>query len=124
MVEIPLYRLGASGDRHTVGQAQERGAHSAHDLYRARAELANLVEGKRKVILPGRHRHDEAQHPICVPGKANIEIMPTEATQEILDLVEGLNCRGWIVDRGRERLDGDVDQEANGVFRVLLERAL
>jgi hypothetical protein len=45
----------------------------------------------------------------------------TQPDQQILDLVECLDCGGGIVDSGREGLDRDIDEQAQRIFRVLLE---
>jgi hypothetical protein len=47
-----------------------------------------------------------------------------ELVLRVLDLIEGLDRGGRVVDRGGQRLDGDVDQKADRIIRVLLEGAV
>ncbi len=61
--------------------------------------------------------------PLIVLHAAGVERAPAEAVQQILDLVEGLNRRGRIVDGRGEGLDGDVHQQPQGILGVLLEGA-
>jgi hypothetical protein len=41
-----------------------------------------------------------------------IELSATQAMQQILDLIERLHGRGWIIDGRRQRPDGNIDQQA------------
>ena len=54
---------------------------------------------------------------------AGFELPAAEPTQQVLDLVKRLHCRSRIVDRRRQRPDGDIDEQPDRVFWVLLEGA-
>src|SRR4051794_29928004 len=56
--------------------------------------------------------------------RAKFQSPSTQPDQQVLDLVERLDCSRWIVDGRRERLDRDIDQQTEGVLGVLLERTL
>ena len=38
-----------------------------------------------------------------------------------MKLVDGEHCRRWIIDGRRQGLDGDIDQDAEGKGRILLD---
>ena len=86
--------------------------------------MPDLVEGERQVIFPRRHGKDQSKDSVRIARVAGIQVAPPQAAQQVLDLNHGLHRRGRIVDGGREGLDGDIDQKADRVFRVLLEGAL
>jgi hypothetical protein len=56
-------------------------------LYRGFPELANLIEGQLQIVLPGRHREDQAELSAGVISAAGIEFRPPEALQQIFDLI-------------------------------------
>ena len=60
--------------------------------------------------------------PCRIVGIAGVQFALPQATQQILDLVDRLDCRCRIINGRRQRLDGDVDQQADGILRVLLRR--
>jgi hypothetical protein len=51
-------------------------------------------------------------------------LTPPDLQQQVLDVVEHLDGGGRVVDGRRERPDGDVDQDAEGEGRVLLDGPL
>jgi hypothetical protein len=55
---------------------------------------------------------------------ADTQLAPAQAMQEIFQLIDRLDGRRWIVDGRRQRLDGDIHQEADRIFGVLFEGAL
>ena len=55
---------------------------------------------------------------------ADVEPPGAELRQQVVELVDGHDRRGRIIDRRRERLDGDIDQDAERKGRVLVHRPL
>ena len=58
---------------------------------------------------------------VLVCDVAGVEFGCAEAAQQVLDLVDGLDRRRRVVDRGRQGLDGDVDEKPDWIFGVLLD---
>ena len=52
------------------------------------------------------------------------QVRVADEEQHVLEVVHDLNGGGGVVDRGRQRLDGDVDHDADRTSRILLDRAL
>jgi hypothetical protein len=90
-------------------QADKRRSQPANDLYRARAILANLVEGKREIVLPCRQRNNQTKPSVAVRHISRLQIMPAEAPEKIFGLIDCLNGGGRIIDCGRQRFDRDVN---------------
>jgi hypothetical protein len=95
------------------------GAATRANVLRIIGQLADLVERERKIVLPAGGGEDETESAPLIANAARIERTPAEAAQEILDLIDGLDCRGRIVDGRGKGLDGDVHQEPQGVFGIL-----
>ena len=86
--------------------------------------MSDLVEREGEIVLPGRHREHEPQSAVGIDGVAGVQFRRAETAQEVLELVDRLDRGRRIVDRRRQRLDGDVDQKPDRIFWVLLEGAL
>ena len=56
-------------------------------------------------------------------GPTRVELPAAEPAQQILDLIDRLNRRRRVIDRRRQCPNGDIYQQANGVFWILRERA-
>src|SRR6516162_3088933 len=123
MLHIVSHCFGTRWDDCRICHADECRSQSTQNLDGAHSELAGFIESKHKVIVPSRHRHHETQHSVSVLDIASIQIMPPEPTQKVFNLIDCLDCSSWVVDRGRERLDGNVDQQTDRIFRILFERA-
>ena len=118
------YRRAAfarSSARQRVRETDESGPHSPQHLNRARAELSDLVERERQIVLPGRGREHQPKSAGFVGDVAGVQFGCAEAAQEVLELVDRLDRRRRVVDRRRQRLDGDIDEKPDRIFRVLLE---
>ena len=109
---------------HVLLQILQQRPHPSHHLDRCRPAIADLVERQHDQVVPGGHGHDEPQTPVGVAHAADVQVAPTHPQEEVLDLVERLHGGRRVVDRGRQRLDGDVHQEPDRVLRVLLERPI
>ena len=122
-VEVALQRGAPRYAGRAPSDRADQRAHATHHLDRGRAVVADLVEREDDEVVPGRHGVDEAQaSPVASRHAPAREPPPAEADEEVLDLVEGLDRGGRVVDRRRQRADRDVDEQADRVLRVLLER--
>ena len=121
VLEITSHRLRPFLTRQRLGEADERGFHSPHDLNRARAEVPDLVEREGEIILPGRRREHQSEGAVLIDGVAGVQFGRAQTAQEVLELVDRLDRGRRVVDRRRQRLDGDVDKKPDRIFWVLFE---
>jgi hypothetical protein len=122
LLEISMHRLDPRVGRYRIGQPKERRLQPAHHLHRTGAVVANLVECQHQIVLPCWHRKNETQNAIRIVAITRVQIVPSQPAQQVLDLVDSLDRRGRIVNRRRQRLDGDINEQPNGIFRILLRR--
>ena len=121
VLEIISHRLHPFLARQCIGEADERGPHSPHDLNRIRAEVPDLIEREAEIVLPSRHREQQPQSAALIDGVAGVQFRRAETAQEVLELVDSLDRGRRVVDRRRQRLDGDIDKKPDRIFWVLLE---
>ena len=77
----------------------------------------------RKSSQVGR-RETQTQHTCGVGDAADIKPAAAQASQQVVDLVERLHRRRRVVDRRRERPNGNVDQQADRILWILQGCAL
>ena len=75
-------------------------------------------------VIPIRRAKNDAERPGGAEDGVGAEIAPARAAQQAVKLVDGEHGGGRVVDRRGERLDRDIDEDANAEQRVLLHRAL
>jgi hypothetical protein len=71
----------------------------------------DFIEREPQIIVPRRRWYDDPKRTRGAPQVSGLQITPTNASQQILDLVDGLHRRRRIVDGWLECLDGDIDQK-------------
>ena len=86
--------------------------------------MADLGAGEVHVVLPLRRDEDQAQVAGLVAQDVVVQMAQAHDAQHPVQLVDRHHRGGRVVDRRRQGLDGDVDQDAQGEGRVLLHRAL
>ena len=86
--------------------------------------MPDLVEREGEIVFPGRRREHQPQSAAFIDGVAGVQFRRAETAQEVLELVDRLDRCRRVVDRGRQRLDCDVDKKPDRIFRVLLEGSL
>ena len=123
MIEIGIDEL-SSFAADGVGEVREGRSQASHHLDRIPAILADFVEREREIIAPAWHLEHDPQGAVCVEGAGRLEVAFCQPHQQILDLIDGLDSGRRIVDRGREGLDGDVDQKPQRIFGILLQGPL
>src|SRR5262249_45293963 len=119
-VGVPLLERRSAFERHGHNQVGNERTHAPHHLHARGAVRDDLPKRQPQVVIPRRERHDNAQPSRRVMERADLEPPPAETQQQIADLIEGLHSRRWIVDRRRQRPNGDVDEQSNRVLRVLV----
>ena len=102
----------------------EHGAQPACHLKLLDSEPPDLVDGQADMVLPARPGDREAHAALRIAMPADVEPPQAELRQELVELVDGHDRRGGIIDRRRERLEGEVDQDAERKGRVLVHRPL
>src|SRR6185312_4621130 len=121
MPDMPLNGLGSILDVHGFCQLREGGTHPPRDLNRGAAEIAYLLESKREIIGPARHRHTKSYDAGAIAVTAPIEDTMPEPNEQVLDLRNRLHGRRRIIDRRRQRFHRDIDQQPDRKARILLE---
>ena len=116
-----------SAARCSSGTARVRSATSAF----IRRMTCTLVAPQKQISSKARRRRSSPRgiwnhHPqlaVAVAMRSDVEVPLTQAQQQVLDLVERLNRRGWIIDRRRQCPDGYVHEQPDRIFGVLFEGA-
>ena len=86
--------------------------------------MPDFVECEGEIILPGRRREDQPESAALVEDVARVELGRTETTQEVLELIDRLDRSRRVVDRWRQRLDGDIDEKPDRILWVLVKGSL
>ena len=110
--------------REDLDQILEHRAQPSRDLHVGRPAGANLGARDVNEVLPVRRAEDHARLAGGIQHDVGPQVPPPEHAQQSLHLVDREHGRRRIVDRRRERLEPDVDQDAEGEHRILLERPL
>ena len=103
---------GTAARGRVEDQVIEQGAQSAHDLGGGGAVVADLGEADGEEVLPARHGDDQAHRALVVSDGSLVEATVREQFEDGFDAIEGLHRSGGVVDRGRQRPGGDVDEES------------
>ena len=102
----------------------EQRPQAAHDLDPAGPVLADLVSRQRQVVLPAARRdHHAATGTAVLPG-LHRQLGGADQAQRLSQVVEHLHRRRRVVDGGRQREVGNVDEDPDRERRILLDRAL
>src|SRR4051794_24201050 len=110
--------------RRAPAEIFERGPQPPSDLRRARPGLTDLVEREMDVRLPRHHRYLEPNDALIVSMEAIRKWPARELAQAVVEPVDRLHGGRRIEERRvRERPLGDVDEHAQAVRHVLLERS-
>src|SRR5688572_11352928 len=120
---LPVLEPGATLAGHDVLQIADGGVQASPRLQAACAVGVYLTERQPQEVLPGWKRHDEAQSAPRVGERPRFDASTAQAQQEVADLIERLDGSRRVVDGGRQRSYRDIDEQADCVLRVLLERA-
>ena len=119
-----LAQLGVTMRRQGLHQIFQHRAHPPHDLDAARAAMPDFGARQVHVVLPVRRAEDQPQLAGLVAELLAAQVPQPDHPQQAVQLVDGQHRRRRIVDGRRQRLDRDVDQDAEGEGRILLHRAL
>ena len=95
-------------------------AQTPRDLDAAGAEMAYLGEGEVHEVLPvgGPENHPEGA--LLVIDLLAAQMPAADRQQQPVQLVDGEGGRCRVIDRRRQRLVGNIHQDAEGKGRVLL----
>jgi hypothetical protein len=85
---------------------------------------ADLDQPELDVVGPAGRRHEPARRPAGVDDERRPRVAGGELDEQRLDPVERLDRGRRVVDRRRQRADGDVDEHAERERRVLVDRPL
>ena len=121
--ELGLDRRAAMLGKYASDVLEHR-AHAARDLHVGCAAGSDLAARDVDEVLPVRRAEDHPRRARVVADDLAAQLVLAQEAQEAMDLVDGEHCRRRIVDRGRQRLEGDVHQDAEREHGILLERAL
>ena len=92
-------------------QVLQHGAQPARDLEVRRAVQPDLAAGQLDEVFPVGRAEDHARPAVGVVDHVVVQLAPADRAQQAMQLVDRQHCRGRIVDRLAERLDGDVDDD-------------
>ncbi len=84
----------------------------------------DLVEGQGEVVGEPVRGHDQPSHAVVVGEEPVAQGPGGQPAQQVVQLVQGLDGGRGVVDAGRERLLGDVDELAEPEGDVLLHAAV
>src|SRR5205807_1412443 len=101
----------------------QHGTQTPGDLNTRTAEVTNFGDGQADVILPVRGAVHEAKPARAVTYLSIVQTPIAHLAEKAMDLIQGEDCRGRVVNRRRKRFGGDVHHEAERISRVLLESA-
>ena len=107
-----------------VLQVLEHGPQPPRDLEVRRAVEPDLAAGELHEVIPVRRTVDDAQIAGGVVDHVVVQMTPADGAQQAVELVERQHGGGGIVDGARQRLDRDVDDDAEGEGGILLDGAL
>src|SRR5690348_3126778 len=107
--------------RQRLNQVFQQGAQAPGDLNACPAEVTDFRDGQLDEVLPVRGPVDEPEPACLVSHSLVVQTSLTHVPKEVVDLVQGENSRGRVVDRWRKPLGGDVHDNPNGKSRVLLQ---
>src|SRR5262245_58233900 len=120
--------LGTQGGATIVWQRLQKvldhGAQAPRDLDILRAIEADFAAAQMHEILPVRSPENLAQLAGLVPDGVVVKMPPAGHAQQALQLIDGEHGGRRVVDGLRQRLDGDVDDDAKGEQGILLDGAL
>ena len=122
-VELLAERRGTARGQG-LDQALEHGAEPANDLDAAAPVEADLGHGEAHVIVPVRRADDEPPLPCGIADAVVGELAMRDLRQEMLEMVDRDDGGRRVVDRGRERLRGDVDDDAEREGGILVDLPL
>src|SRR5262249_43057991 len=107
--------------RHGLNQVFQHGPQAAGDLDAGAAELTNFGDGQLDEILPVRGAVEEPEPAPFVSYPLVVQVPLADVAEEVVDLVQGQDRSGRVVDGGGKPLVGDVHKDAEGKGRVLLQ---
>jgi hypothetical protein len=59
-----------------------------------------------------------------VTKRTDLQTAAPETEQQIFNLVQGLYCRGWVIDCRRQGFNGDIYEQPYRVFGILFKSTL
>src|SRR5258706_195044 len=115
-------RMTLFGQR--LGEIFDHRAQAAHDLQAVCAAKSDLTEPDVHEIFPVGRAENQPYALIVIHKLVGAQVAQADQAQQAVQLVDGEHGRCRIVDRRRQRLQRDIDQNAKSEQRILLDRAL
>src|SRR5262249_19151319 len=106
-----------------LNQVFEHGPQTPRNVNALAAKVTDLGEGQVNEILPVWRPVDESKPAGGVSYVSITQVPITDLAKEVMDLVQGKNRRGRVVNCRRKSLRGNVHHDAERKSRILLEGA-
>jgi len=115
---------GMTIGRQGFNQVVEHCAQPTHDLDTGRATRANFRARDIDEVFPVRRAVDHAMRAGMVIEPFQAKPSLANGAQQVIELIDGKNRCGRIVNRRRQGLERDVDQDPLFAYRILFDIAL
>lgn len=86
--------------RERLHQVLQQGSQTPGDLNTGAAKLTDFGDGQMNKVLPVRGPVDEAQPALSISNSFIVQTVLAQVTKEMMNLIQGQNRRGRVIDRG------------------------